>query len=195
MTAPLRHTERVDEIRLVRVSKRLSLHLRHAPGDIGLTLDPQGWVGVDAMLDALARHGLKLSRAELDEVVARNDKQRFAYDELGTRIRASQGHSTPVQLDLPVASPPPALFHGTVQAALTAITRDGLRPMRRHDVHLSATQDTAIVVGARRGRPIVLRVDAAAMDRAGYEFRISANGVWLTAHVPPQYLLGLNAVG
>jgi putative RNA 2'-phosphotransferase len=195
MTVTLRHTGRVDETRLVRASKRLSLHLRHAPGDIGLTLDRQGWVSVDALLDALGSHGLKLSRTELDEVVARNDKERFAFDESATRIRASQGHSTPVQLDLPVASPPPVLFHGTVQAALTAIAQDGLRPMGRHDVHLSTNQDTAIVVGARHGRPIVLRVDAAAMERAGYEFRISANGVWLTAHVPPQYLSGLSAAG
>ncbi|HLL67836.1 MAG TPA: RNA 2'-phosphotransferase [Micromonosporaceae bacterium] len=178
----------MNDADLVRISKRLSLHLRHAPERIGLTLDRGGWVAVADLLAALSRHGLRLTRAELDEVVTRNDKQRFAYDPTGTRIRASQGHSTPVELDLPPVPPPPVLFHGTVQGNLAAIERDGLRPMARHDVHLSATVDTAVAVGQRRGRPVVLRLDAAAMARDGYEFRVSANGVWLTASVPPEYL-------
>ena len=178
----------MDAARLVRISKRLSLYLRHAPDRAGLTLTRDGWVPVRELLAALARHGLPLSRAELDEVVARNDKQRFAFDDSGTRIRANQGHSVPVELDLPVAVPPDMLFHGTVARFLPAIERDGLRSMRRHDVHLSATVETASTVGARRGAAVVLRVDAAAMVSAGYQFRLSANGVWLVDHVPPQYL-------
>ncbi|MFF5990537.1 RNA 2'-phosphotransferase [Prauserella flavalba] len=176
---------------LVRVSKRLALHLRHAPERIGIELEEGGWVGVDALLAALGRHGLPLTRAELAEVVERNDKRRFAFDDSGTRIRASQGHSVAVELDLPVSIPPAALFHGTVSRFLPAILREGLRPMRRHDVHLSATRSTAMTVGARRGEPVLLRVDAAAMAAEGHEFRVSANGVWLTRHVPPGYLTRL----
>lgn len=180
--APMNNAE------LVTISKRLSLYLRHAPERIGLTLSSDGWVTVEELLAALTQHGQAVSRAELDEVVAGNDKRRFAFDDTGTRIRANQGHSVAVQLDLPVAEPPAVLFHGTVEKFLPAIERDGLRPMKRHDVHLSATVDTATRVGARRGRPVILRVDAAAMVAAGYAFRVSANDVWLVAHVPAKYL-------
>jgi putative RNA 2'-phosphotransferase len=173
---------------LVRISKRLSLHLRHAPEKIGITLESGGWVEVETLLGALKRHGLTLSHDQLHEVVAGNDKQRFAFDETGTRIRASQGHSIEVELDLPVATPPARLYHGTVERFLEAILREGLRPMKRHDVHLSATLETAVKVGARRGKPVILEVDTAAMTKAGHEFRVSANGVWLTEAVPPRYL-------
>jgi putative RNA 2'-phosphotransferase len=174
---------------LVAVSKRLARHLRHAPEAIGVTLSPGGgWVEVDVLLAALARNGLSLTRAELEEVVARNDKRRFAFDPSGSRIRASQGHSVEVDLELAVAEPPPILFHGTVERFLPAILTEGLRPMQRHEVHLSRTHETASHSGARRGKPIVLTVDAAAMHAAGHEFRVSENGVWLTAHVPPRFL-------
>lgn len=178
----------MDGRELVAASKRLSRHLRHAPGQIGITLGTDGWVEVDTLLDALSRHGLTLSHDELREVVAGNDKRRFALDETGTRIRASQGHSVAVELNLPIAVPPRTLFHGTVQQFLDPILREGLRPMRRHDVHLSADTGTATTVGARRGPPIILAVDAYAMTADGYEFRLSANGVWLTAAVPPRFL-------
>jgi putative RNA 2'-phosphotransferase len=178
----------MEERNVVVASKRLSRHLRHTPEAIGVTLGPGGWVEVDVLLAALARHGLRLARTELEEVVARNDKQRFEFDQSGQLIRASQGHSVAVELELPVAEPPAVLFHGTVDRFLPAILHEGLRPMNRHDVHLSQSHETAIRVGARRGRPIVLEVDAAAMSRAGHEFRLSANGVWLTARVPPEFL-------
>jgi putative RNA 2'-phosphotransferase len=177
--------------RTVRVSKKLSLHLRHAPDHIGITLGPGGWVLVDDLLSALAEHGFPVTRSELDEVVASSDKQRFAFDETGSRIRANQGHSVAVELDLPVASPPAVLYHGTVDRFLPEIERDGLKPMKRHHVHLSPTVDTATTVGARRGKPVILRVDAAAMAAAGFEFRVSANGVWLADSVPPDYLTRL----
>ncbi|MEU5307771.1 RNA 2'-phosphotransferase [Streptomyces sp. NPDC021562] len=175
-----------EERRTVKVSKYLSRHLRHQPDRIGLTLDEAGWVEIDALLAATAAHGFPVSREELDRVVADNDKQRFAID--GTRIRASQGHSIDVDLGLPPATPPPYLYHGTVARHLDAIRTAGLKPMNRHDVHLSADRETATRVGARRGRPVVLSVDAGAMHRDGHVFHLSANGVWLTKAVPPAYL-------
>jgi putative RNA 2'-phosphotransferase len=173
---------------VVRVSKRLSFVLRHRPDSVGLVLDDAGWVGVDDLLAALARSGTRLTRAELDAVVAGNDKRRFAFDDSGTRIRASQGHSVAVALGYPTETPPDVLFHGTVQRFLPAILAEGLRPGNRHAVHLSPDVATASAVGGRRGRPVVLRVDTAAMAAAGFPFTRSANGVWLTAAVPARYL-------
>lgn len=178
----------MEERNLIRASKRLSRHLRHAPGDIGITLGPGGWVEVETLLAALRRHGLTLTRSQLDEVVAGNDKRRFAFDDSGLRIRASQGHSVDVDLALPTAVPPDVLYHGTVGRFLDAILREGLRPMKRHAVHLSANAGTARAVGARRGVPVLLTVDARGMAAAGHEFQVSANGVWLTAAVPPGFL-------
>lgn len=178
----------MDEKSLVKTSKFLSKHLRHAPEAIGLQLAPGGWVEVDALLLACAARGLRLNRADLDEVVARNDKKRFAYDETGTRIRANQGHSTEVDLQLTPSEPPAMLYHGTAAHTLAAIKSDGLKPMRRHQVHLSRDVETARKVGARHGKPVILEVDAAAMQAAGLVFYCSANGVWLVDEVPPQYL-------
>ncbi|WP_228991828.1 RNA 2'-phosphotransferase [Streptomyces sp. DH8] len=180
----------MDERRTVKVSKYLSKHLRHQPERIGLTLDRNGWVAVDELLAAAARHGFALSRAELDHAVAVNDKRRFTVESGvdGDRIRAAQGHTVAVDLDLPPAEPPAYLYHGTVARALDAIRTEGLRPMGRHHVHLSPDRETAARVGARRGRPLVLVVDAGAMHRAGHLLRVSANGVWLAEAVPPEFL-------
>ncbi|MFC7906656.1 RNA 2'-phosphotransferase [Streptomyces nigra] len=176
----------MDERRTVKVSKYLSKHLRHQPERIGLVLDEGGWVEIDTLIAAARTHGFSFTRDELDHVVAANDKKRFAVD--GTRIRASQGHSVEVDLGLAPATPPPYLYHGTVAAHLGAIRAEGLRPMNRHDVHLSPDRETATRVGARRGRPVVLSVDTGAMHRDGHVFHVSANGVWLTKAVPPEYL-------
>jgi putative RNA 2'-phosphotransferase len=176
----------MDERRVVRVSKYLSKHLRHRPERIGITLDAGGWVAVDALLAAAAAHGFPIAPGELAQVVAANDKQRYVVED--GRIRASQGHSVPVDLDLPVVVPPPVLFHGTVSRSLAAIRAEGLRAMNRHHVHLSADRQTATRVGARRGRAVVLVVDADAMNAAGHRFHRSANGVWLVDHVPPGFL-------
>jgi putative RNA 2'-phosphotransferase len=173
---------------LVRISRRLSLVLRHRPQSVGIALDPAGWVAVDTLLAALAAHGTRISRAELDAVVAGNDKQRFAFDPSGAGIRASQGHTVPVDLGYTPLPPPAVLYHGTVSASIDPILRTGLRPGRRHDVHLSADVRTAEKVGARRGRPIILEIDAARMAADGHEFRRSANGVWLAAAVPAEYV-------
>ncbi|MET9242743.1 RNA 2'-phosphotransferase [Nonomuraea sp. NPDC003709] len=176
----------MDERRLIRVSKYLARHLRHDPGRIGLTLDPNGWVPVDTLLRAAAEHGFPITAAELWKVVEANDKRRYAIED--GRIRASQGHSVPVDLDLPAVRPPEVLYHGTVGRFLAAIKEEGLRPMNRHHVHLSPDRETATRVGARRGVPVVLVVAAGTMHAGGHEFRVSANGVWLADHVPPGYL-------
>ncbi|WP_049567476.1 RNA 2'-phosphotransferase [Streptomyces sp. SBT349] len=178
----------MNEARTKRISKYLSRHLRHDPARIGLSLDPAGWVDVDVLLAALRQNGMALSRAELETVVATNDKRRFALDEAGTRIRASQGHSVAVDLGLPPAQPPPYLYHGTVGRVLESIRAEGLRPMARQHVHLSPDRETATRVGARRGKPVVLPVAAGAMREAGHVFHLSENGVWLTAAVPPAFL-------
>ncbi|MER5463403.1 RNA 2'-phosphotransferase [Streptomyces sp. NPDC002668] len=175
-----------DERRTVKVSKYLSKHLRHQPERIGIVLDENGWVPVDELMRSAAEHGFRITRAELDHVVAVNDKQRFTID--GTRIRANQGHSVEVDLDLPPAEPPAYLYHGTVAGSLDAIRDEGLRAMNRHHVHLSPDRETATRVGARRGRPVVLSVHAGAMHEAGHLFHVSANGVWLTDAVPPEFL-------
>lgn len=176
----------MDERRTVKVSKYLAKHLRHQPERIGIRLDPHGWVTIDELLRAAARHGFPITRAELDHVVAANDKQRYAIE--GDRIRASQGHTVAVDLGLPPSPPPAYLYHGTVGRALDAIRAEGLRPMNRLHVHLSADRETAARVGARRGRPVILSVDAGAMHRAYHLFYVSANGVWLTDSVPPEFL-------
>jgi putative RNA 2'-phosphotransferase len=178
----------MDEARLVRTSKFLSTHLRHAPQRLGLTLEPGGWVPVDALLAACVRAGLPLTRPELDEVVERNNKRRFSYDESGQRIRANQGHSVAVDLQLAPQEPPAVLYHGTGERAAEPIRREGLGKMRRHHVHLSADVPTATAVGRRHGRPVVFAVDAAGMARDGYTFYRSDNGVWLVDAVPPRYL-------
>jgi putative RNA 2'-phosphotransferase len=162
----------------------MSMVLRHRPESVGITLDPQGWVPVGTLLAALG-----VTRAELEAVVAGNDKSRFAVE--GDRIRASQGHSSRVEVDLgltPVA-PPATLYHGTPRANVESIMRDGLRPGSRHHVHLSPDTDTATRVGGRRSPDVaVLTVDTAAMAEAGHVFYRSANGVWLTDAVPPAFI-------
>lgn len=178
----------MDQTRLVKISKFLSKYLRHEPERLGLTLLPGGWVPIDVLLAASAARSFPISRAELDEVVATNDKQRFGFDPSGDLIRAHQGHSVPVDLQLDPAIPPPTLYHGTIARSLDSIMREGLRPMRRQHVHLSPDIATARRVGARRGDPIVLVIDAAGLHAAGTTFYRSTNGVWLVDQVPPAYL-------
>lgn len=160
--------------------------LRHRPELIGIHLDEGGWVAVDELLAGLAAHGTPMTRAQLERIVSTSDKQRFALR--GGRIRASQGHSVPVDLGLTPVPPPAVLFHGTPERNVEPILRDGLRRGARHHVHLSPDVATATRVGARRGRSRVLAVDAAAMSRDGWVFLRSENGVWLVDAVPPAYL-------
>lgn len=178
----------MNEKRKVHVSKFLSRTLRHAPEDLGLTLEPGGWVPVADLLDAAGRAGVRITPEELAEVVRSSDKQRFAFDETGTKIRANQGHSVEVDLQLSPAEPPAQLFHGTADRNLTAILKDGLLKMARRHVHLSPDTATALKVGSRHGRAVILVIEAAKMRGDGHVFFVSANGVWLVEHVPPQYL-------
>lgn len=173
---------------LVPTSRFLSKVLRHAPESVGLRLDEAGWVDVDALLAAAARAGRTLDRATLDRVVGENDKQRFALSPDGRRIRASQGHSVNVRLGLVPQTPPEVLYHGTADRNRQSIRDGGLRPGRRTHVHLSADEETAVAVGRRHGRPVVLRVLAGRMHAAGHAFYRSDNGVWLTDAVPPEHL-------
>jgi putative RNA 2'-phosphotransferase len=178
----------VDPKRLVRVSKFLSLHLRHEPAAFGLRLEPGGWVPVAALLAGAAAKGIPITRVELDAVVRGSDKQRFAFDESGDKIRANQGHSAEVDLQLQPAEPPAVLYHGTADRFLVPILRDGLNKMARHHVHLSADTATASKVGSRHGRLVLLAVEAASMRADGHQFFRSANGVWLVDTVQPRYL-------
>jgi len=178
----------MEQTRLVKISKFLSKHLRHTPERLGLTLAIGGWVTVDALLAACAAHKFPLTRAELETVVAASDKQRFSFDETQTRIRANQGHSVDIDLQLEPQTPPDVLYHGTGEQSVPAILQGGLLKMSRHHVHLSPEIETARKVGMRHGRPAILTVDAAAMQQAGFKFYCSGNGVWLVAEVPPPYL-------
>lgn len=172
----------------VRLSKTLSLWLRHQPEAGGLTLDPQGWTEVDAVLAALARAGTGRGWDDLLRVVEESDKQRFELSGDAARIRARQGHSVEVALDWPRTDPPELLWHGTVARFLPAILAEGLKPMRRHHVHLSGDLDTATRVGQRRGAPVILAVRAAVLADTGRDFFLTSNGVWLTEAVPPAFL-------
>ncbi|MDM0108659.1 RNA 2'-phosphotransferase [Variovorax sp. J22R24] len=173
---------------LVPKSRLLARVLRHKPELWGVKLDREGWCTVEALMEGAAKVGQMLSLGELHEIVATNDKARFTLSPDGVRIRAAQGHSVPVVLNLRTVVPPPVLYHGTVRKNLPAIRREGLKPMSRHAVHLSATKEAAAAVGGRRGAPVVLIVDSYAMNRAGFEFQQAENDVWLTAAVPPQFL-------
>ena len=173
---------------LKAASKFMSLILRHAPKLADITLDNEGWVPVDQLLIGMNRKGIALTREDLDFVVANNDKSRFAFDASGTRIRASQGHTLKVDLKFEPRTPPDVLYHGTHAVAVSAIQREGLRKMKRQHVHLSKAIDAAMVVGSRRGTPIIFAVDAKGMEAKGFVFYQSENAVWLTDEVPPAFL-------
>lgn len=178
----------------LELSKLLSFALRHRPAALGLTLDTQAWCDVSLLLEQLAARGRATTREVLQELVDTCDKQRYSFSEDGLRIRANQGHTAPgVAITFEQKTPPAVLFHGTVEKALTNIFAEGLKPRQRHHVHLSERLDTATDVGARRGAPVLLEVDAAAMHQDGLAFFISKNGVWLTDSVPAKYLRLLTA--
>lgn len=172
----------------VRLSKMLSLWLRHKPEAASLTLDAQGWTEVDAVLAACAAAGVACDWQNLLRVVEESDKQRFELSGDAGRIRARQGHSVEVALDWPSVEPPELLYHGTVDRFLPAIMAEGLKPMRRHHVHLSPDMETATRVGQRRGAPVILAIRAAALSQTGQAFYLTTNHVWLTEAVPPNFL-------
>ena len=176
----------MEQARAVRISKLLSYALRHDPAALGIELDESGWTDVDAVLNGLATRGEAVSRADLEEVVATSDKQRFALE--GSRLRANQGHSVEIDLGLDRRQPPELLYHGTISRFVESIREEGLTRGKRTHVHLSADARTAETVGKRRGTAVVLKVLARAMHEAGSAFFLSENEVWLTEHVPPRFL-------
>lgn len=171
-----------------KISKFLSLVLRHKPEIIGLNLDKSGWVDTSDLLNQLAKNNKKITLESLKEVVANNDKKRFAFNADHTKIRASQGHSIDINLGYTAVEPPAVLFHGTATRFLGAIKKEGLLKRNRHHVHLSKNLETATNVGSRHGKVVVLKVKALEMHKAGFEFFVSENQVWLTDHVPVEYL-------
>ena len=170
------------------ISRFLSLVLRHQPETIGITLADDGWTSVDALITAMNKHGHELDFEMLETVVETNDKKRFAFSDDGEMIRANQGHSVEVNLGYQATTPPEILYHGTVAKFLPSIRAEGIQKGQRHHVHLSASLEVANTVGKRRGQPIILIVSACAMNAAGHEFYISANGVWLTDFVPASFI-------
>jgi len=178
----------MDERSRTRLSKFVSFVLRHRPERVGIVLDRQGWVSIDALLVQCQAHGKNISRSMLDEIIKTSSKQRFAVSEDGLRVRASHGHSVDVDLGYAAAVPPDVLFHGTIPANIVAIRAQGLVRMQRRYVHLSPDANTAATVGQRRGTPVILRVSAGSMHHDGYTFYLSTNGVWLTEKVPPAYI-------
>jgi putative RNA 2'-phosphotransferase len=173
---------------IVRTSKFLSLILRHQPEKIGLVLDENGWADVDDLIERAKLHGRKLTLELLTTVVETNDKRRFLFSADGSKIRANQGHSVEIDLALPPREPPEQLFHGTATRFLESIRSQGLVPGSRRHVHLSPDAETAIKVGQRHGRPVVLDIQSGMMHRTGHIFFCSENGVWLTAHVPAEFI-------
>lgn len=171
-----------------KISKFLSLVLRHRPEVIGLGLDENGWTTVEHLLTQMNENGRAIDLKILEEVVANNDKKRFAFNEDKTKIRASQGHSIKVNLGYEAIEPPETLFHGTATRFVNSIRKQGIITKGRHQVHLSKDQKTATTVGARHGVPVVLIVQSSEMQKDGYLFYQSENGVWLTNHVPTQYI-------
>lgn len=170
------------------LSKFMSLVLRHEPDRIGIALDPAGWTPLDVFVSKLRKAGHKVELADVERVVSENDKKRFTISGDGRRIRAAQGHSVPVDLGLEPTTPPDVLFHGTASASLDSIFATGLNAGSRRQVHLSSDEATALKVGGRHGKPVVLKVDCRAMVEAGHDFYQADNGVWLVDKVPREHL-------
>jgi putative RNA 2'-phosphotransferase len=175
--------------KLIRISKFLSLVLRHKPERIGLTLDQGGWAKVDELLRKANQAGVSLNKDLLQWVVDNNDKQRFCFSLDRQRIRANYGHSIPADLDFAPSKPPESLFHGTATRFVESIKRQGLVPRKRNYVHLSPDHQTAITVGLRHGKPIVLIIQAGRMYECGFQFFCSTDGIWLTERVPAEHIL------
>lgn len=180
--------------RLDDLSKYISRLLRHRPEDAGIQLDEHGWANVEELLAGVNAAGREIDRETLEEIVRTDKKQRYSFNEDGTLIRANQGHSIPVDVELAQQEPPEYLYHGTADRFLESIREQGLLPMSRLYVHLSGDVETARVVGRRHGRPVVLKVHSGDMHRDGVPFYQSKNGVWLTKKVDVGYFERLEEV-
>lgn len=178
----------LNDKELRRASKFLSLVLRHKPETIGLTLDDNGWADTKELIQKMNESGFGMSEDVLANIVETNNKQRFSFNHSRTSIRANQGHSLQVDVELKAQVPPDHLYHGTGEKNVSAIVGSGLAKMSRQHVHLSKDIETAINVGQRHGKPRVFIVSAGKMSLDGFIFYLSENMVWLTDNVPPQYL-------
>ena len=168
-------------------SKFISLILRHKPDVIGITLDEHGWANVDELIAGVSKtHSINMDI--LEQIVAEDEKQRYSFNEDKTLIRANQGHSIPVDVELEEKEPPEILFHGTGEKYVDSINKSGLIPKSRLYVHLSSNEETAYKVGTRHGKPVIYKVKSKEMYRDGYKFFCSVNGVWLTKAVPVRYI-------
>ena len=172
---------------LKETSKFISLILRHKPEEIGITLDEHGWANVDELIAGIAKTQ-PFDMAALEEIVSADEKQRYSFNKDKTLIRANQGHSIPVDVELEQKTPPEILYHGTGEKYAASIEKQGLIPKSRLYVHLSSDYDTAVKVGSRHGKPVVYTVAAGEMQENGYAFYLSVNGVWLTKSVPVSFL-------
>lgn len=167
----------------------ISLILRHKPEVIGISLDEHGWADVGQLIEGINRTGdYSIDMDMLEEIVRTDNKQRYSFNGDKTLIRANQGHSVNVDVELKECEPPEQLFHGTGEKFAAAIRKEGLIPKSRLYVHLSKDKETAEKVGARHGKPHIFFVHSGKMFRAGYKFYLSENGVWLTKFVPPEFL-------
>ncbi len=178
----------ISEKENTNISKFLSLVLRHQPETIGIILDENGWTSVEILIEKSTNNGVAFNKAILNHIVATNAKKRFAFNDSRDKIRANQGHSVEIDLGYIARQPPAILFHGTGQQRVDSILQTGLDKRQRHQVHLSKDRETAVLVGQRHGKPFVFEVLAGQMYADQYKFFLSDNGVWLTDHVPPQYL-------
>ena len=174
-------------------SKFISLILRHKPETIGITLDEHGWADVQELIDGINQSGgHMLDKESLEEIVHSDEKQRYSFNEDHTLIRANQGHSIPVDVELEEMLPPDVLFHGTGEKYVLSINQQGLIPKSRLYVHLSTDTETAKKVGSRHGKPVIYEIDCNSMVSDGYKFYLSENHVWLTKSVPACYLRKLS---
>lgn len=169
-----------------KISKYLSYILRHKPESIGLTLDVNGWANIDELIEKTTE--IAISKTLINEVVKTSDKQRFIISEDQMKIRANQGHSVNIDLNLVAKEPPNILYHGTAEDSVNPIMKEGIKPNSRQYVHLSENIETAWKVGSRHGKPVILTINCEAMFLDGYEFYLSNNGVWLTNYVPSKYI-------
>ena len=174
-----------------KISKYMSMILRHRPEVIGIHLDEHGWADVDELIEGIAKKK-KFNREILEEIVRTDEKQRYSFNDDKTKIRANQGHSISVDLELEPQEPPETLWHGTAEKYVASIEKTGLRPGNRMYVHLSPDIQTAEKVGSRHGKPVIYQVKSGEMYRKGFRFYRSVNGVWLTIMVPVEFLRNLS---
>jgi putative RNA 2'-phosphotransferase len=178
----------LSEKETTQISKLLSLVLRHNPSHLGISLDDEGWTDVDILLSKIQKKRIEINFEMLSYIVETNNKKRFAFNDDLTKIRANQGHSVEVNLQYESVIPPEILFHGTASRFIKSIRETGLSKQSRLHVHLSSNEETALKVGQRHGKPIILQIKALEMSKKGFVFYLSVNNVWLTDNVPVEFI-------